>query len=158
MENNEVGHLCVSVFIHRCKCYVYPTFSPLYVQLPNFISQSWSSKGNQVMSIWHVDLKIPATKMNLEWWIFFFNLEEYKCRRPHLWPQHWWGKFHQKSQMLSCTSGCPGPRWGRVAPGYQQCCHTLTHSTGGCHQPIPKSKNCQWYNASSGCRVANLGQ
>ena len=72
MENNEVGHLCKSVFIHGCKCYVYPTFSPLYVQLPNFISQSWSSKGNQVMSIWHVDLKIPSTKMNLEGRIIFF--------------------------------------------------------------------------------------
>lgn len=71
----------------------------------------------------------------------------YKCRHLHLWPQHWWGKFHQKFPMLSCTSGCPGPRWGRGGPGYQQCCHTLTHSTGGCHQPIPESKSCQ------GCRM-----
>ena len=35
------------------------TLKPLYVQLPNFISQSWSSNGNQVMSILQVDLKIP---------------------------------------------------------------------------------------------------
>ena len=37
-----------------------PTLNPSYVQLPNFISQFWSSKGNQVMSIWHVDLNIPG--------------------------------------------------------------------------------------------------
>ena len=36
------------------------TLNPLYVQLPNFISQSWSSNGNQVMSIKHVDLKMPG--------------------------------------------------------------------------------------------------
>ena len=36
------------------------TLNPLYVQLPNFISQSWSSKGNQVMSIKQVDLKMPG--------------------------------------------------------------------------------------------------
>ena len=39
----------------------YLTFSPLYVQLPNFMSQSWSSNGNHVISIKHVDLKIPKT-------------------------------------------------------------------------------------------------
>ena len=36
------------------------TLNPLYVQLPNFISQSWSSKGNQVMSIGQEDLKMPG--------------------------------------------------------------------------------------------------
>ena len=36
------------------------TLNPLYVQLPNFISQFWSSKGNQVMSILHVDMKMPG--------------------------------------------------------------------------------------------------
>ena len=33
---------------------------PLYVQLPNFMLQSWSSKGNHVMSILQVDLNIPG--------------------------------------------------------------------------------------------------
>ena len=37
-----------------------PTLKPLYVQLPNFISQFWSSKGNQVMSILQVDMKMPG--------------------------------------------------------------------------------------------------
>ena len=36
------------------------TLNPLYVQLPNFISQFWSSKGNQVMSILQVDMKMPG--------------------------------------------------------------------------------------------------
>ena len=31
------------------------TLNPLYVQLPNLMEQCWSSKGNQVMSIWHED-------------------------------------------------------------------------------------------------------
>lgn len=34
--------------------------NPLYVQLPNFIWQLWSSKGNQVMSISQVDLNMPG--------------------------------------------------------------------------------------------------
>ena len=36
------------------------SLKPSDVQLPNFMSQSWSSKGNQVMSILQVDLKIPG--------------------------------------------------------------------------------------------------
>lgn len=36
------------------------TWLPSYVQLPNFISQCWSSNGNHVMSILHVLLKIPG--------------------------------------------------------------------------------------------------
>ena len=36
------------------------TLNPLYVQLPNFILQSWSSKGNHVISILQVDLNIPG--------------------------------------------------------------------------------------------------
>lgn len=40
--------------------YFFRTWLPSYVQLPNFISQCWSSKGNQVMSILHVLLKMPG--------------------------------------------------------------------------------------------------
>ena len=36
------------------------TWFPSYVQLPNFMSQCWSSNGNQVMSILHVLLKMPG--------------------------------------------------------------------------------------------------
>lgn len=36
------------------------TWNPSYVQLPNFISHFWSSKGNHVMSILHVLLNIPG--------------------------------------------------------------------------------------------------
>ena len=36
------------------------TLNPLYVQLPNFISQSWSSKGNQVMSMGQEERKMPG--------------------------------------------------------------------------------------------------
>ena len=43
------------------------TLNPLYVQLPNFISQFWSSKGNQVISIGHEDLNIPGRKLEFRW-------------------------------------------------------------------------------------------
>ena len=36
------------------------TFHPEYVHEPNFKSQRWSSKGNHVMSILQVLLKIPG--------------------------------------------------------------------------------------------------
>lgn len=36
------------------------TWNPSYVQDPNFISHRWSSNGNHVMSILHVDLNIPG--------------------------------------------------------------------------------------------------
>lgn len=41
-------------------CFCDVTWFPSYVQLPNFISQCWSSKGNHVMSILHVLLKMPG--------------------------------------------------------------------------------------------------
>lgn len=42
-----------------CLLFVF-TWKPSYVQLPNFISHRWSSNGNHVMSILHVDLKMPG--------------------------------------------------------------------------------------------------
>ena len=36
---------------------MFSTWNPSKVQLPNLIEQCWSSKGNQVMSIWQEDCK-----------------------------------------------------------------------------------------------------
>ena len=48
--------------------------NPSWVQVPNLSEQFCSSKGNQVMSILQVDLKIPGLKMFLtkspHWWTF----------------------------------------------------------------------------------------
>ena len=40
--------------------------NPLYVHDPNFMSQLWSSNGNQVMSILHVLLKMPGGTYSIE--------------------------------------------------------------------------------------------
>ena len=53
--SHSVGALCV------CGVQLgYAIGYQLYVQLWNFISQFWSSKGNQVMSILQVDMKMPG--------------------------------------------------------------------------------------------------
>ena len=65
-EKNFFVLLAVDCWCSNTKTKVYDqghdrfTLYPLYVQLPNFILQSWSSKGNHVISILQVDLNIPG--------------------------------------------------------------------------------------------------
>ena len=75
------------------------TLKPLYVQLPNFISQFWSSKGNHVMSIRQVDWKIKWGQKRLFRnflvpWIFRV---ECRCSGLHWWQPHWLDTSRQTS-------------------------------------------------------------
>ena len=138
-DQTSVSSCCSSKRVFIGEDIDYLTFSPLYVQLPNFMSQSWSSNGNHVISIKHVDLKIPKTiylkavACNVD-----DHLEECRCRLHGWWPRCWWGRFHQMIHWRCCTSECPEPRWEREESWYLQCSRTLTHSSADYHPPIPK--------------------